>query len=173
MHILIIALSTFVVMFLSATSSFSQSTAGLFTGATKARLKTHIIVPTDQSDASEFCKVSRDDIERVARSVLDKSRITLTDKGYDITIIVGVELYYQNLEEPVNICAARVSVRSGISTKIHLPHAKNISTQRWVDLFDRADTVVDARSGFVIEVSDRVTGMMKSFVDTWTDDQRP
>ena len=172
MHIVIAALSTFVVLFLSATSSFSQSTAGLFTGAKRARLNTHVIAPTDQSDASDFCKVSRDDIERVARSVLDKSRITLTDKGYDITIIVGVELYYQNLEEPVDICAARVSVRSGISTKIHLPHA-NISTQRWVDLFERADTVLDARSGFIIEVSDRVAGMMKSFVDTWTDDQRP
>ena len=172
MHILIAALSTFLVLFLSATSSFSQSTAGLFTGAKRARLNTHVIAPTDQSDASDFCKVSRDDIERVARSVLDKSRIALTDEGYDITIIVDIELYYQNLEEPVDICAARVSVRSGISTKIHLPHA-NISTQRWVDLFNRADTVVDARSGFVIEVSDRVTGMLKSFVGTWTDDQRP
>ena len=172
MHILIAALSTFLVMFLSATSSFSQSTAGLFTGAKKAELTTRIIVPADQSDASGFCMVSRDDIERVARSVLEKSRITLTDNGYDITIIVGVELYYMDLEEPVSICAARVSVRSGISTKIHLPHA-NISTQRWVDLFERADTVLDARSGFIIEVSDRVAGMMKSFVDTWTDDQRP
>jgi hypothetical protein len=155
MPILIAALSTFVVMFLAAT---------------KARLTTHIIAPGDKADASSFCMVSRDDIERAARSVLDGSGITLTDRGYDITIIVDVELYYENLEEPVDICAARVSVRSGISTEILLPYA-NISTQRWVDLFDRADTVVYSRAGFVIEVSDRVTSMMKRFVDTWTNDQ--
>ena len=172
MHILVAALSAFVVMFLSATPSNGQSTAGLFTGAKKARLTTRIIAPEDQSDASSFCAVSIDDIEHSARSILDKSRITLTDKGYDISIIVGVELYYMDLDEPVSICAARVSVRSGISTEIHLPHA-NISAKKWVDLFERANTVVDTRSGFVIEISNRLTGIMKSFVDTWTKDQRP
>jgi hypothetical protein len=160
-----------VVVSLIAATSYGQSEPGVFAGATKANLITNIISPSGKEDASSFCFISKEDIDREARSVLNTSDIILTDINYDITIIVDVDLYYDKLEEPVDICAARVSVRSGLSTRVYLPFG-NGSTEKWVDLFDVANTVIASRMTFSPYVVEMVNEITKSFVEAWRDDQK-
>lgn len=172
MRVLIAALF----MFLAATASYGQTgpgrpEPGLFAGATKARLITRVIAPPESADSSRPCKVSKDEIERVARSVLGKSPLTLTEKGEDVTIIVDVEVYYKDLEEPIDICIGRVSVRSGVSTEVRLAYG-NISTETWVDLFEIVDTVVGSAAYFAAEVSERVNGLTERFLVIWRKDQK-
>ena len=158
-------------VFLAATASYGQSRPSLFTGATKAKLTTNVIPLAGKEDAPSFCDISRDDIEREARSVLGTSQITLTDTDPDITIVVEVELNYWRLDEPTDVCAGRVSVRSGVSTKVHLSY-QSINTERWVNLFYLADTLITDRSGFAVNFPEFINRVMKSFVSTWANDQK-
>ena len=172
MRVLIAALF----MFLAATASYGQTgpgrpEPGLFAGATKAKLTTRVIPAADKADAASFCHLSKDEIDREARAVLDGGGVTLTEKGQDITVAVEVELYYLYLDEPEDLCAARVSVRGGISTEIHLPYV-NVSTERWVDLLELSSSFVATKGYISSRISESVNTLLKSFVMIWREDQR-
>lgn len=162
-------------MFLAATASYGQTgpgrpEPGLFAGAAKARLTTRVIPAAGKADAASFCGLSEDEINREARSVLDGGGVTLTEIGHDITIAVEVELYYVYLEEPENICAARVSVRGGFSTEVRLPYA-NVSTKTWVDLLHLSSSFVVTDVYTAMGVSESVERLLKRFVVIWRNDQ--
>ncbi len=163
-------LVAFFIVLLTA-AAYGQSKPGLFTNATKAKLTVHLILPREQGESSPACPVSRDGIEREARSVLAKSPIVLTDVGHDITIIAEVELYKFDVDEPVNNCTAKVSVRSGITAEINLPYKKS-TTKKWLDLFHLAETVSGPSKIFEESVYDAVNRVMKRFLRTWANDQK-
>ena len=157
-------------MALAGAPSYAQSEAGVFKGASKARLVTNITSSRGREDAASFCRISRDEIESAARSILEKAGIALTEKGADITVIIDIDLHYEDLNEPVDVCAGRAAVRSGISTEVYLPHSK-AKAMIWVDLFDRADTLLMAKGYFAPDFTAMVAGLMKEFVKAWASDQ--
>ncbi len=158
-------------MVLAGAPSYGGSEAGLFKGATKARLVTNITSSRGREDAASFCRISRDEIEGAARSILEKAGIVLTEKGADITVIIDIDLHYEALNEPVDICAGRAAVRSGISTEVYLPHGK-ARARIWVDLFGRADALLTAKGYFAPDFTEMVEGLVREFVKVWASDQK-
>ena len=155
---------------LAGAPSYAGSEAGVFKGATKARLVTNITPLRGREDAASFCRISRGEIERAVRSILEKAGIALTEKGADITVIIDIDLYYEALDEPVDVCAGRVAVRVGISAEVYLPHSK-ATARTWVDLFDRADTLIAAKGNFAPDFTAMVAGLVKKFAEAWASDQ--
>ena len=80
------------------------------------------------------------------------------------------------LNEPVDVCAGRAAVRSGISTEVYLPHGKapdgKAKARTWVDLFGRADTLFMAKGYFAPEFTAMVEGLVGEFVKAWASDQK-
>ena len=157
-------------MTLAGAPSHAGSEAGVFKGATKARLVTNITSSRGREDAASFCRISRDEIQRAARSILEKAGIALTGKGADITVIIDIDLHYEALNEPVDVCAGRAAVRSGLSTEVYLPHGKT-KARIWVDLFGRADTLFMAKGYFAPEFTAMVEGLVREFAEAWAGDQ--
>ncbi len=157
-------------MALAAAPAYGQSGAGLFKGASTARLVTNITSSRGREDAASFCRISRGEIEGAARSILEEAGIALTGKGADITVIIDIDLHYEALNEPVDVCAGRAAVRSGISTEVYLPHGK-ARARTWVELFGRADTLFAAKGYFAPDFTAMVKGLVKEFVEAWASDQ--
>ncbi len=165
-----ILLGGLLVVMVAATAS-AQSTPGLLRGAAKAALVVNVGSPTEIGDSQTTCRISKRAVEHQARSGLLASPIKLTDARPDITLIVDVELYRVELDDPVNMCIARVSLRGGMKTKVLLPYG-NARAERWVDLFRSERKVARPMNGFDIEVLEAVNGMVKEFVGAWTKDQQ-
>jgi hypothetical protein len=150
--------------------------SGVFKGASKARLVTNITSSRGREDAADFCRISKGEIERAARSILEKAGIALTGKGADITVIVDIDLHYEALNEPVDVCAGRAAVRSGLSTEVYLPHGKvphgKAKARTWVDLFGRADTLFMAKGYFAPDFTAMVEGLVRQFAEAWANDQK-
>ena len=154
-----------------AVAAFAQSTPGLLRGAAKTALVVKVSAPTEIEASQTTCRISKAAVTRKARSGLDNSPIKLTDARPDITVIVDAELYRVELDDPVNMCIARVSLRGGMKTKVLLPYG-NARAERWVDLFRSERKVARPMNGFDIEVLEAVNGMVKVFVGAWTKDQQ-
>ncbi len=152
-------------------AAFAQSAPGLLRGAAKAALVVKVSAPTEIEASQTTCRISKTAVEHQARSDLLTSPVSLTDSPPDITVIVDVELYRVDLDEAVNMCIARVSLRAGMRTEVLLPYG-NAHAERWVDLFRRERKVARPMNGFDIEVLEAVNGMVKEFVGAWTKDQR-
>lgn len=164
------------VIALAGAPSYAGSEAGVFKGASKARLVTNITSSRGREDAASFCRISREEIEGAARSILEKAGIALTGTGADITVIIDIDLHYEALNEPVDICAGRVAVRGGMSTEVYLLHGKaphgKAKARTWVDLFGRADTLLMAKGYFASEFTAMVEGLVREFVKVWAGDQK-
>ncbi len=158
------------VIALAGAPSYAGSGAGLFTGASKVRLVTNITSSRGREDAASFCRISKGEIDGAARSILEKAGIVLTGKGADITVIIDIDLHYEALNEPVDVCAGRAAVRSGISTEVYLPHGK-ARARTWVELFGRADALIMAKGYFAPEFTAMVEGLVREFVKAWAGDQ--
>ena len=158
-----------------AAAAFAQSTPGLLRGAAKAALVVNVGSPTEIGASQTTCRISKAAVEHQARSGLDNSPVSLTDARPDITVIVEVELYRIELDDPVNMCIARVSLRGGVKTEVLLPYHDAPAerwAERWVDLFRSERKVARPMNGFDIEVLEAVDGMVKDFVGAWTKDQQ-
>lgn len=163
-------LVAFLIMVLLTAAAHGQAKPGLFTNATKAKLAVNLILPREDGEPSTACRVSRDGIERAARSVLAKSPIVLTDVGHDMTIMAEVEIYKFDVDGPVNNCTAKVSVRGGFTAEVNLPY-KNATTKKWLDLSHLSEMVSLPRTIFEDSVFDAVNGTMARFLRAWADDQ--
>ena len=152
-------------------AAFAQSAPGLLRGAAKAALVVKVSAPTEIEASQTTCRISKTAVEHQARSDLLTSPVSLTDSPPDITVIVDVELYRVDLDEPVNMCIARVSLRAGVRTEVLLPYG-NARAERWVDLFRSERKVARPMNGFDIEILEAVNGMVKEFVGAWTKDQQ-
>lgn len=157
-------------------AAVAQSAPGLLRGAAKAALVVKVSAPTEIEASQTTCRISKTAVEHQARSDLLISPVSLTDAPPDITVpditlIVEVELYRVELDEPVNMCIARVSLRAGMRTEVLLPYG-NAHAERWVDLFRSERKVARPMNGFDIEVLEAVNGMVKEFVGAWTKDQQ-
>lgn len=158
-----------------AATAFAQSTPGLLRGAAKAALVVKVSAPTEIEASQTTCRISKAAVEHQARSGFLTSPVSLTDAPPDITLIVEVELYRIELDDPVSMCIARVSLRAGIRTKVLLPYGNAPAerwAERWVDLFRSERKVARPMSGFDIEVLEAVDGMVKEFIGAWTKDQQ-
>ncbi len=160
-------------------AAFAQSTPGLLRGAAKAALVVNVSSPAESGASQTTCRISKAAVEDQARSDLLASPISLTDARPDITLIVEVELYRIELDDPVSMCIARVSLRAGVRTVVLLPYGNAAAdrragrwAKRWVDLFHRERKVARPMSGFDIEILEAVNGMVKEFVGAWTQDQQ-
>jgi hypothetical protein len=158
------------VIALAGAPAGAGSGAGVFKGASKARLVTNITSSRGREDAADYCRISKGEIERAARSILKTAGIALTGKGADISVIIDIDLHYEALNEPVDICAGRAAVRSGISTEVYLPHRK-ARAKTWVDLFGRADTLFMAKGYFAPDFTAMVEGLVRQFAEVWANDQ--
>ncbi len=152
-------------------AAFAQSAPGLLRGAAKAALVVKVSAPTEIEASQTTCRISKAAVEHQARSDLLTSPVSLTDSPPDITVIVDVELYRVDLDEAVNMCIARVSLRAGMRTEVLLPY-HDARAERWVDLFRSERKVARPMNGFDIEVLEAVNAMVKEFVGAWTKDQR-
>ncbi len=167
-------------MVLAGGPSSAGSEAGVFKGASKARLVTNVTSSRGREDAASFCLISRDEIDAAARSILEKAGIALTETGADITVIIDIDLHYEALKEPVDICAGRAAVRSGLSTEVYLPYGKapdgkapdgKAKARIWVDLFGRSDSLLMAKGYFAPEFTAMVEGLVGEFAKAWASDQ--
>ncbi len=156
---------------MAAAAAFAQSTPGLLRGAAKAALVVNVGSPTEIGDSQTTCRISKAAVEHQARSDLVTGPVSLTDSRPDLTLIVDVELYRIELDDPVNMCIARVSLRAGMRTEVLLPYG-NAHAERWVDLFRSERKVARPMNGFDIEILEAVNGMVKEFVGAWTKDQQ-
>ncbi len=154
-----------------AAAAFAQSAPGLLRGAAKAALVVDVGSPTEIGASQTTCRISKGEVEHQARSGLDDGPVSLTDAPPDITVIVEVELYRVDLDDPVSMCIARVSLRAGMRTEVLLPY-HDAGAERWVDLFRGERKVARPMNGFDIEVLEAVDGMVKDFVGAWTKDQQ-
>ncbi len=156
-------------------AAFAQSTPGLLRGVAKAALVVNVGSPAESGASQTTCRISKAAVEDQARSDLLASPVSLTDARPDITLIVEVELYRIELDDPVSMCIARVSLRAGVRTEVLLPYGNAPAdrwAERWVDLFHRDRKVARPMSGFDIEILEAVNGMLKEFVGAWTKDQQ-
>ena len=156
---------------MAAAAAFAQSTPGPPRGAAKAALVVKVSAPTEIEASQTTCRISRGTVEHQARSGLDNSPVSLTDARPDITVIVEVELYRVELDDPVNMCIARVSLRGGVKTEVLLPY-HDARAERWVDLFSSERKAARPMNGFDTEVLEAVNGMVKEFVGAWTKDRQ-
>ncbi len=156
---------------MAAAAAFAQSTPGLLRGAAKAALVVKVSAPTEIEASQTTCRISKTAVENQARSDLLTSPVSLTDSPPDITVIVDVELYRVDLDEPVNMCIARVSLRAGMRTEVLLPYG-NAHAERWVDLFRSERKVARPMNGFDIEILEAVNAMIEEFVGAWTKNQQ-
>jgi hypothetical protein len=154
-----------------AAAAFAQSTPGLLRGAAKAALVVKVSAPTKIEASQTTCRISKGAVEHQARIGLDNSPVSLTDARPDITLIIEVELYRVDLDDSVNMCIARVSLRGGVKTEVLLPY-RDAASERWVDLFRGERKVARPMNGFDLEVLEAVDGMVKEFVGAWTRDQQ-
>lgn len=163
-------------MALAGAPSYAGSGAGVFKGASKARLVINITSSRGREDAASFCLISKAEIQRAARSILEKAGMALSGTGADITVIIDIDLHYEALNEPVDICAGRAAVRSGLSTEVYLPHVKapngKAKARLWVDLFGRADTLLMAKGYFASDFTEMVEGLVRQFAEAWASDQK-
>ena len=160
---------------MAAAAAFAQSTPGLLRGAAKAALVVNVGSPTEIGASQTTCRISKTAVEHQARSDLLTGPVSLTDALPDLTVIVEVELYRIELDDPVNMCIARVSLRAGVRTEVLLPYGNAGAerwAERWVDLFRSERKVARPMSGFDIEILEAVNGMVKEFVGAWTKDQQ-
>lgn len=158
-------------MALAGAPSYAGSGAGVFKGASKARLVTNITSSRGREDAASFCLISKAEIQRAARSILEKAGMALSGTGADITVIIDIDLHYEALNEPVDVCAGRAAVRSGLSTEVYLTHAK-VRAKTWVELFSRADALLMAKGYFASDFTEMVEGLVRQFAEAWASDQK-
>lgn len=158
-----------------AAAAFAQTTPGLLRGAAKAALVVKVSAPTEIEASQTTCRIPKAAVENQARSGLLGSPVSLTDARPDITLIVEVELYRVELDDPVSMCIARVSLRAGVRTEVLMPYRDAPAerwAERWVDLFRGERKVARPMSGFDIEILEAVDGLVKEFVAVWTKDQQ-
>lgn len=160
---------------MTAAGAFAQTTPGLLRGAAKAALVVKVSAPVETGASRTTCRISKEAVEHQARSDLLAGPVSLTDAPPDITLIIEVELYRIELDDPVSMCIARVSLRAGMRTEVLLPYRDapaERSAERWVDLFHGERKVARPMSGFDIEILEAVNAMIKEFIGAWTQDQQ-